>query len=156
MRVFLLGLLFASCGAAQIPASTPAPASSYWYGAGVSLFPQSRPAPTGNAFLAVWSNAKGSLVNIEEIDFTYVRATRSISTSIIASAATPMTILGRTLYGFVGVGGATGATSSAAFSTGGFAAIAIGKGFYFYPGAKLLKTAAGGSQAIVFLDWGRK
>ena len=147
-----VGILVACYATAQ----TPVPASSSWYGAGVSLYPQSSPKPTGNAFLATWTGAKGALISIEEIDFSYTPTSKNISTSILADAATPVTMFGRTLYGFVGVGGATGQVSSAAFSAGGFAAIALAHGWFVYPGAKLLKTAAGGSQTIVFLDFGRK
>lgn len=148
MRAALLCLFVSCCMASGQSVSS-------FYGAGVSLLPQSSPKPMGNAFIAAWSNATGSLINIEEIDFTWVPTTKSISTAIVASAATPVTMLGQTFYGFVGAGGATGASSSAAFSAGGFAAFPF-KGIWVFPGAKLLKTAAGGYQTIAFIDIGRK
>ncbi len=149
MRLTLLLSLFSLTAFAQ----TPAP--SQFFGAGISFLPTTSPKPTGNAFVAAWSNSSHTLINIEEIDFTWLRSSRTIQTSIIADAATPVTMLGRTWYAFVGAGGATGATSSAAFAAGGFASFALKDGWRLFPGAKVLRTVAGGSQVIAFVDVGR-
>ena len=140
------------------PAPAPATSLQVW-GAGITLLPQTSPKPTGNAFAATFSTLKGSLIQITEVDFAYIRSSKTIQTSIVANAATPVTILGHVVYAFMGAGGATGASSSAAFAGGGFMPIALKRGWWqvdhIFPGVKVLHTAAGGSQLMVFVDFGK-
>jgi hypothetical protein len=51
---------------------------------------------------------------------------------------------------------ATGASSSAAFAAGGFLSIPLRDGWRLFPGMKVLRTAAGGSQVMAFVDAGRE
>lgn len=143
------------------PVTAPTPASpSVFYGLGVSAQPQSSPKPTGNAFLAILANEKARIYSFTAMDFApTLNNPRSIQTSISTGAATPLRSFGSvTLYGLGTAGVATGGgSSSGAFSGGGLLSIPIHKGsaFKILLAVRVLKTAAGGTQQLIGLGFGR-
>lgn len=146
--------LMASASAQSNPpvASTPAETLIGIYASGV---PSSHPQPTGGSFIAINTGSSG-LWSITGTDYS-ATPQRSIQSASWTGAATPVQILGHTVYGCVGVGGATTLTNSGYVVTAcGIAAFPIrgGKWGQLLISPVVLKSSIGGTQELIRIGWG--
>ena len=133
-----------------------------FYGAGLSLYPQTSPKPTGWAAAMVTMSAPQRVYSISEIDFTATRTASgvySVQTSARTGAAVFMRAFGKlNLYGLGDAGAATtGTNSGGALAGGGIATWPTRwKGVYGAAGVRVLKTSIGGTQTLVEIGimWG--
>ena len=128
-----------------------------FYGAGLSLYPQSSPKPTGWAAAMVTMSAPQRVYSISEIDFTAVGNILrgqpvSIQTSARTGAAVWLRAFGRVnLFGLANAGVATtGTNSSGAFAGGGMVTFPTRwKALYGTIGVRILSSATGGTQTLI-------
>jgi hypothetical protein len=147
-------VLMASASAQSNPpaASTPAETLIGIYASGV---PSSHPQPTGGSFIAINTGSSG-IWSITGTDYS-ATPQRTVQAASWTGVATPVLILGHTVYGCLGVGGATTLTNSGYVVTGcGIAAFPIrgGKWRQLLISPVILKSSIGGTQALVRIGWG--
>jgi len=147
--------------------SLPAFAQGTFYGAGLSLLPQSSPKPTGWAASVITISATQRIYNINEVDFTEVgnflkHQPVSLQTSARIGGLAFIRSFGSgantvDLYGLLDGGFATtGATTSGALATGGILLIPTKwPDIKIVLGVRVLKTAAETTTLGEFgLKWG--
>jgi hypothetical protein len=161
MKLFLLAFAAVCVLAQSSPSPAPAEANSpIFYGLFASAQPSTQPKPCGSAVLAIMMNQKAKLYSFTSVDFTPTgKHPGTIQTSVSTGAATPLRSFGSvTLYGLGTAGVATGSgSSSGAYSGGGLLSFPVKKGsaYRYNIGVRVLKTAAGGTQQMIELGFGR-
>lgn len=136
-------------------AAAPSSAGSTFYAVGLNGFPQTSPKPTGMFLAAVQVSAKAQVWSFNETDFTLVN--KKVVTSVRSGMYTPLRSIGTAEVGFVGDAGvATNGMSSVGAYAGGLALrIPLGKGFMFFPGFRVLKSAITGNVVVWGIAVGR-